>query len=283
MNKKIAAVLGCLFLNLTLLPHLLFGDLESIPYYEAVTKIMAPLEYSGISSVTGQDAGLSVNFTNKTWTLHNAHHFDDQGEIILDKGVDGLCGQLSRFVYGKIKSLFPKELFDIKFSKVREKKFFFTPQATHIVILITDKQQHKEYVIDPTFKRYGRKEDFDDYVGFDNQDPTVFLESNRQQDKYFEVDYASPILIRGDYLITFSVESVNGKFDKNHFVLALAADYRSSTTSKYLYAFSYNEGHLQIDKDEELIKQLLSLNEAVGLISKLMEWFGALCQTSQTP
>jgi hypothetical protein len=43
------------------------------PYYDAIMKIMAPLEYSGVPVMVKPQVALSVDFNDWTWTLRNIH------------------------------------------------------------------------------------------------------------------------------------------------------------------------------------------------------------------
>ena len=250
---------------------------EKAPYDDAVMKILAPLKYTGVEDIIGADSKLSVDFNNKMWIVYSTHHFDSLGRIILDDGDGGLCDELSVYVYGKIKALFSKDRFGIKFAKVKERNYFDTPQATHIVIIILDKRRHQEYLLDPSFKKYGKKDDFKNYYSFKDLDADAFLkEYNQSPDNFFEVDFATPLLIRHGYLITFSIESVNKKFDKDHFILAIAATKQRSTTSSYVFALRCRRGHVKVDIDEGLLKQLLTPEETARLIQRLMEWANAV-------
>lgn len=245
---------------------------EDVPFFDAVMGVMEPLKYSGTGEIIRPDAKLFVDFKNKTWTLRNAYHYGSDNQISLYEGNKGLCGSLSRFMYGKIKEIFPPNNYDIKFCKVKERGFFSTPQATHIILLITDKHTSREYLLDPSFKVYGNKKDFKQYYDFEVQNTESFLKYNISTDKSFDVDYATPLFIKKGYLVTFSVEPVDGQFDKDHFILALAATYRGESVSRYIFAIENNNGLLKIDKDEELIKKLTTPQKALLMIQRLFEW-----------
>jgi hypothetical protein len=252
----------------------IYGDAlkEGAPHFDDVMAIVTPLRYSGINNIIGDDSKLTIDFRRQTWTLYNVYHYNEKGELILNEGQSGLCGGLARYVYNKILPIFPKNKYDINFVKVKDSNFFNTPDATHIVLSVLNKKNHYEYVLDPSFKAYGRKSDFKRYSSYDYQDPDSFIKYNKSTNKSFDVDFATPLLVKNKYLLTFSVESIDGTFDQDHFIIALAATYRGASTSQYVFALRYENGGIQISKNEELLKQLLSPEEALRMVQRLMKW-----------
>lgn len=245
---------------------------QDLPYFDDVTRIMAPLQYSGLENLLDDDSRLSVDFERKTWTLHNVYDFDGHGNVILAGGNSGLCSKLSRYVYGEIKPLFSAEHFEIVFAKVKERDFFFTPQATHIVILVFDKESQKKYLIDPSFKRYVVMEDLEQYVFFDYEKPEVFMPSNMSPDKFFYVNSASPLLIRNDHLLLFSVEEVDGKIDNKNFILSISAIKRRGEKSDYILGMRSINGTFQSYGNEQLALDLLKPEEIARLQLRLLQW-----------
>ena len=162
--------------------------------------------------------------------------------------------------------------FELKFCKVKEKKFFNTTDATHIVIKIIDKKRRQEYVIDPSFKVYALRQRLDNYSSFEDINLEAFFEYNKSRDKFFSVDLAAPIFIRKDYVINFSIESVDNKFDKSHYLLSLNATKTYGALSRGLFTLRFIDGHLQKSTDDQLSKELLSPNEIMLLTKKLLTW-----------
>lgn len=245
---------------------------EDLPYFDEVTRIMAPLQYSGLDNLLGENSKLSLDFQKKTWTLHNVYDFDEQGNILLAGGNNGLCGSLSRYLYNAIKPLFNPKRFEIVFAKVKERDYFFMPQATHIVLMIFDKENQRKYLLDPSFKRYGVLEDFEQYVFFDHDKPEVFMRSNRNPDKFFNVNSASPILIRDDHLILFSVEESDGKFDNKNFILSVSAIKRRASNSDYILGLRYSNGRLQTYGNADMAQRFLKPEEIIRLQYRLLHW-----------
>lgn len=261
------------FFALTLHAAVCFAAIDTeIPYQDAVNQIMAPLNYSGIDNILGKDALVSLDIDKRVWNLHNSYRFDNDGNILLNSNHSGLCGTLSRYMYGKIKDVFPQDRYKIMFEKVKEKDFFFTPQATHMILTVTDLETGKKYLLDPSFKRYGAIEDFDNYIFVEQDEPETFLASNQSPDKFFDVDSATPIMIRNDYLLVFSVESVDGKIDKNHFILAISAVKRQATSGDYVMGLKYIDGYLQTYSDEGLMRRLLKPEEVTRFQQRMLQW-----------
>ena len=112
--------------------------LQDAPYYKEIMDIIRPLDYSVIPSLVLQsNIKLSIDFTNKTWSLLNFHQFDSNGNIILDYGRYGLCGELASYTYNRIKYFF-NDRYVIKFAQVSESGFFLTPNSSHAVLIIYD-------------------------------------------------------------------------------------------------------------------------------------------------
>lgn len=245
---------------------------KSVPHFDAVMEILAPLEYSGMHNILDKDSQLSVDFDKRTWTLHNIFHFDDEGSDILVEGKKGLCVRLSRYVYKKIKPIFPQDRYEIFFEKARERDYFFAPQATHFLLTVLDKESSVKYLIDPSFKRYGRIEDFEEYEFFDRLAPESFIASNRSSDKSFNIDSASPVFIRDGYLVVFSVESVEGKVDRNHFILSISAVKHQAQSGEYVLGLKYVDGYIQTYSNDKLMRRLLKPDEVTKFQQRLLQW-----------
>lgn len=234
---------------------------------------MAPLQYSGMDTFIGKDADLSLDFNTRTWTLQNAYHYGEDGHIALEKGNRGLCGSLARYIYWQIKPLFDPRHYLIKICRVKEKDYFSAPSATHIILLVIDKDTGEEYLIDPTFKRYILKGAIDDYEFLSTDDPEIFIKANRLKDKFFYVNSASPLLIKDNYLLSFAVETVNGRFDAGNLVLTLKASPKRSNTSQYIFVLCLYQGKARMDKNDQLLDKLLEPQERKLCLDQMDKWF----------
>lgn len=256
-----------------LTPCVVSSSKEVLPYADAVNEILTPLQYSGLSRFLDKNSRVTVDFKKRIWTLHNVVHFDDKGVDILDEGNSGLCGQLSRYVYHKIKNIFPLDRYKILFEKVREINYFFTPQASHFVVTITDLVAQRKYVIDPSFKRYGTVEDFEGYYYYiEEQNPATYIQVSKSPDKFFFINSASPMMIRDDLLLIFSVESVDGKVDKDHFILSISAVKPQATQGEYVLGLKFTDGYLQTYSNDDLVHRLFTEDEITHLQQRMFQW-----------
>lgn len=245
----------------------------NLPHYDKIMEILKPLEYSGIADMIKSDVDLKIDFPAGTWTVTNLHRFDDQGQIKLDHNRYGLCGELSAHVYTKIAPIL-EDHFDILFLRSVESGFFLRPKSTHIVILLTEKKTQERFFIDPSFQRYGREEDFSDYLFFEAADPKTHLESLKT-DVTFPADSQTPLLIRKDFLICLGTELVEQKFDKDNFALVITANKRHEYSGRYVFALRRTEGKTSVFKNEPLLSQLLTLDEIDKISAKMTQWFEA--------
>ena len=139
---------------------------EEAPFYRQVKEIMEPLRYSGLKDFFDPDTRLSIEFEDKRWTLHNIHHFDKDGRVLLKEDRFGLCGDLAAYIYERI-TPFLNNTYSIDFLRAAESSFFPLPKGSHIVLKITDNSFSlipRVYILDPSFRKYKRIEYFDEYI-----------------------------------------------------------------------------------------------------------------------
>jgi hypothetical protein len=240
------------------------------PFYDAIMKIIAPLEYSGVPVMVKPQVSLSVNFVNWTWTLRNIHEYDSQGVIILEKGRYGLCAELATFLFEKIKEMLDGQ-YDVKFAMVTESGFFSAGQSNHIVLLLVDKSDKQVYLIDPSFHKYARMKDLSEYHVLNIQDTLSFVK-DRSHDISFGVDQAMPLYIKNDVLLSFSVTSVDGKFDKDNFIFAISANRRYKFVGRDIVVIGRHNKEFEDFEDKALLNQLLTSDEINILFDKLKSW-----------
>ena len=243
----------------------------SLPYYKEIREIISPLQYSGLPDLLRPTVTLSIDFNRKEWTLHNLHQYDANGDILLDEGRYGLCGELSTFVSKAIKPLL-KDRYDIKYIKAAESGYFLEPYATHIVLMISDKINKDAFFLDPSFHKYGKKEDFEDCLFYNEIDLPSIL-NNKSKDIFFPVDYGMPLLIRKNTLLYFTVESVDGNLDKNNFLLAVTATQRYKYSGRYVFSIRKQRGKKQKVENTWLQEQLLTPEETAAITNKIVIWF----------
>lgn len=249
---------------------------EKLPYYAEIMQVLNSVEYSGFPDLLKQETTLSIDFEKREWTLHNIHKFDNQGKIILKDGRYGLCGELAAHTQNKLQPILAKEKhFKIKFVRAAESGYFLTPQSSHTAVVLSDTAKGQDYLLDPSFHRYGKIEDFDEYLYFGTFDTLPFLEG-KIADVNFPADSATPLLIRHDYMLNFSVESTSGKFDKDNFILGVGANRRYKFSGRYIYALRRVDGVEQMFQNEWLAEEVLTHNEFSALKKKMQEWMTLL-------
>lgn len=241
------------------------------PYYDTIMKIMAPLEYSGVPIMVKPQVSLSIDFYNWTWTLHNIHEYDAQGGIVLEQGRFGLCAELATYLFEKIKPLLDGR-FEAKFAMVSESDFFSAGQSNHIVLLLLDRSDDQAYLLDPSFHRYARMKDLPEYHILNIQDTLSFVK-DKSHDVFFGVDQAIPLYIKNDSLLSFSVTSVDGKFDRNNFILVISANRRYQFVGRDIVVIGRHNKEFEDFEDKPILNQLLTPDEIRTLFDKLKSWF----------
>ncbi len=240
------------------------------PYYDEIMKIIEPLEYSGVPAMIKPQAKLSVDFSKWSWTMHNIHDYDSQGRIILEQGRYGLCAELATYVFEQIKPLLSAQ-YIVKFAMVTESGFFAEGLSNHIVLLLLDRSNNQVYLIDPSFHKYGRKKDLPEYHVLNIQDTLAFVK-DRSPDVTFNVDQATPLYIKNDFLLSFSVTSVDGKFDKNDFIFVISAARRFKFTGRDIVVIGHRNKEFEDFEDKSLLTQILTPEESKVLFDRLKNW-----------
>lgn len=244
---------------------------QSLPFYEEIMNVISHLEYSGFHAIVKPEVTASINFDQRTWTIHNVHKFDKNNELILEKGRYGLCGELAAYTYKKIKA-FLKDDYAIIFVRAAESGFFLRPFSSHIVLAIINRQTGERYYLDPSFQRYGKEEDFEDYLFFEPVDVLAIL-NEQVADVSFSVNSGTPLLIRNNFILYLTVEPVDGNFDKDNFILAVTANKRYRYSGRYLFALRKHHGKQEAFQNAWLLNQLLKPEEATLLIDEMTRWF----------
>lgn len=244
--------------------------IPSPPYYDAIMKIIAPLEYSGVPVMVKPQVALSVDFTHWTWTLRNIHEYDSQGGVILEQGRYGLCAELATYLFEKIKPLLDGR-YEAKFAMVSEAGFFAAGQSNHIVLLLVDKLNKQVYLLDPSFHKYARMKDLPEYQVLNIQDTLSFVR-DKSHDVSFSVDQAIPLYIKNDILLSFSVTSVDGKFDKDNFIFVISANRRNKFGGRDIVVIGRHNKEFEDFENKAILNQLLTPDEIKILFDKLKSW-----------
>lgn len=215
------------------------------PHAQTISNIIKPLRYTGINDLMNPKVYLSLNFKDRKWALNNIHNFDSSGKIVLHEGKYGLCGDLASYTYEQVKNLYDQK-YKIDFMKVGEAGYFHSNNGSHIILRVIDTslpQYHPDrmYFIDPSLRRYGNRDLFDQYTMIERYEPKEYLGSVNR-DNVFDVGKGPPILITRDYMLSFNIRSVNGIFDRDNYRIALFAARKYGYLRPILFLIEKKEG-----------------------------------------
>ena len=253
----------------------IISDPKSIPYYKEIMEIIRPLDYSVVPSFVQQpDITLSIDFSNKTWTLHKFHQYDSDGNIILEDNRHGLCGELASFTYRKIMPLFG-DRYIIKFAQVAQSGYFLHPSGSHVVLVIYDKATMQPYLLDPALHRYGPLSDYQDYLFHSYSEKVEGLDSH-QIDVTYKINHGMPIVIYNNYISVFTIEDVNGKFDKDNFILSLQSNRRYDYEGRYIFALRKQNGQTDVFEDKHFENKVLDPQDFQIIKKTLTAWFNSV-------
>ena len=258
------------FLYILIVPTFSWADKPQLPYYDEIMKIINSIEYSAFETITKPEVDLRVDFNKKTWTLLNIHQYDAQGGIVLEQGRYGLCAELSTYTYQKLQTFLPKQ-YDIKFAAATESGFFPTYESNHIVLVMHDQSAQNTYLIDPSFHRYGDIRDFYEYKVFGFQDALKFIKDQSHYISFF-TDQAMPLFIKEGLLVSFSVTSVDGRFDKNNFLLVVSASRHNTEDMVNIIVIGRYDGQMESFEGKEAVEELLGQQRIDNLYKKLTLW-----------
>src|SRR5208283_1074347 len=253
-------------------PHTAVSDSpkNDLPYYDAVMNIIRPLAYSGFPVMVKPEVNLSVDFTTRTWTLQNIHEYDAQGVVILEQGRYGLCAELATYLYEKLKPILSPR-FEVKFAMATESGFFSAENSNHIVLLMVDRATHEVYLMDPSFHKYGKIKDMPEYHVLDIQDTLGFIK-NKSHDVSFFVDQAMPLYVKDDFLLSFAVIAVDGKFNRDNFCFVVSANRRNKFWGRDILAVGRRNGQFEDFEDKDYLQQLLTADQIKILEDKFNSW-----------
>lgn len=246
------------------------------PFRNQIMKTVKPLEYNGFYRLLEPSVYITLDFNKREWTLHNIHHYGEEGNLVLPREKYGICNELATYVYQEIKHLFD-ETYELDYMQVAESGFFFAPQSSHSVIRITKYEGpfRYSYILDPSFDRYGPIESFDDYIFIDSI-ACKTAPTGLSRDETIPLNCSSPLIIKKNTLISLLVEDNANVFNKNNFALAITATKKHRYAGRYLVAIRNNDGELEILTNDELGIKLLGKKEYMMLKDRLQELFDNL-------
>lgn len=245
------------------------------PHSQEVGQILKPLRYSGVPTLLRPDVRLSLDFNSRSWAFMNFYLFDSYGRILLEEDRYGVCGSLAAAAYQRVKPLLDPRRYDIKFVRISESNFFLPPRGTHFVLRIADRKQQGAsgvYILDPAFRRYGPVADFDDYLFQEESELLHFMEA-RISHLGLEIDVSTPIRIRRDRILNFSVDDVHGEFDLQNYALRLTVRERHHFKGHRAFEIWKEGGQEKISENRTLALQMLEPEEYDRLRARIVELF----------
>lgn len=253
------------------------GDIEKdVPYYKEVKKIIDPLRYSGFDSLMLPDVSLTIDFGQKKWALRNIHRFDKDGRVALVEGRYGVCGELAAYVYDKIRPVFPKQ-YDIKYISLSESGYFLHPRASHLGLIISRRSilGNEAYLLDPSFRNYGRINHFDEYVFFDESQELDFVR-NHDPDQAFNIGSIAPMRIKKGFLVGLLVDETGGKFDRDNFLIAVTATKRFKYAGRYIIAFRRVAGQQEVFENKRLALNIITQENYDKLKGRVAQFYSQI-------
>jgi hypothetical protein len=134
-----------------------------------------------------------------------------------------------------------------------------------------DKSDKQVYLIDPSFHKYARIKDLAEYHVLNIQDTLSFVK-DKSHDVSFGVDQAIPLYIKNDFLLSFSVTSVDGKFNKDNFIFVISANRRYKFVGRDIVVIGRHNKEFEDFEDKALLNQLLTPDEIKILFDKFKSW-----------
>jgi hypothetical protein len=238
-----------------------------LPHSKEIWGIIDPLKYSSYDIFNDKEVKLKVNFNTNRWTIINYFSFDINKKIKLINN-SGACLELVVYTYDRIYDLLSSG-YIIEFAETIESSTFNNPNSTHWILLITDRNDRRaKYILDPSFKRYGRIEDFDDYRIYNTSEaiPASVVSGRNNR---LDVANGAPIFMKDGNLIGLNASPVNGKFDDQNFSLGIYAKKPFKYKSHYIYNIGRSGGQFFEREDRDNIEEYLGPKEFKNLKSTL--------------
>jgi hypothetical protein len=243
----------------------------SLPYQEEIQAMLNQIEYSGFEVLKNPEVTLDMDYEKGTWTLHNIHHYDAQGDILLDQGKYGLCAELSTYVYEKLEKVVDLQKYYLRLAMVTEPRFFTTTESNHIVVLINDKQTDVTYLIDPSYRIYRPLSDLSGYQIIGIEDALTFTKK-KTRDVVLKVNQARPLFIRDDLLLSLSVTSVDDQYNKENFLFVVTANKKGKKEGANIMVVGRYKGEMQSYESRQFLEVFLSPSDMAILYQKLTTW-----------
>jgi len=155
-----------------------------------------------------------------------------------------------------------------------ESEYFASPSSSHIILQVRDKKTNHVYLIDPSFRKYGKMDSgkFDNYLFIQELENLDFMQ-HKSADRSFGIGVGSPIVIRNEFLVGLIVEKSADKFDKDNFIIAVTATHRNRFGGRYILALRRHNGQLGVIENRLLGRLILGNKDHSLLEKKVKQWF----------
>lgn len=241
----------------------------SVPNGNAVWKFLSEIEYSSFDAFNDKQVRLAVDFENESWQIRNYFRFDERGKILLKENT-GACLELVIYAFQQLEKDLRRD-FAVQFAETVESSTFNNPYSRHWILILIRKSTGERYVLDPSFKRFGPIDYFDDYRIFRMYDKLP-IELVQDGTNRLSAADGAPIFIKNGNLIGLMVRPINGAFDKDNFSLGIYAKKPFKYKGHHIYNIGVSNGEYFEQTDEKNAKEFLSpgqLRSLKTLLDKL--------------
>jgi hypothetical protein len=247
------------------------------PHAKEIRRLLAPLRYSITPILMRKDFSIGLDYQAKRWSLRNLHQFDPGGNIILEGGRYGVCGQLAAHVRHQLSSILDPARFSVGFIRVAESGFFPAYITEHFALEIVDRSTDPptEYILDPSLKRYGEKNRFEEYMSLKGLSTLSFLDT-KSADQTFRVGSGTPVEITRQHLVVLSVERQDGVFDPDNFRIVLVAFHRYHYLAHPLIILRCRAGQKDVLEYPDTVRKVFEPGQFDLLKRRLLELFHQL-------
>ncbi|MDD5630023.1 MAG: hypothetical protein PHU21_13225, partial [Elusimicrobia bacterium] len=221
----------------------------------------------------------SIDPGKRQWPIHNIRSFDREGNIPLDEGRYGVCGELAAFVLPQVKSILGRK-YSVQVIKASESNYFPEGNGLHFVVLITDlAHPEKAYILDPSFRRYGPAYRFRNYSFF--AEVKSFMRTSHR-DMQNEAGGGAPLIIQKGHMMILSLEPINGRFDLDNHVVLLTLLKKNEYEGERVLAFVREAGGINEYENMARLHEFLGEDLYRKLRSRLRDLFTRLPADSVT-
>ena len=250
---------------------------RDVPQRGLVQSILRNLRYDGVSIVMKPDFRIKLNLKDQTWTAYGVHRYGADGRVVLENGRYGICGDLSAYVYDKLRPQLDPS-YAVEFVRVAESQFFPASLSAHYVLRILQGRRDgppQTYILDPSFHRYGPLSDFEDYLFYEPLKELEFVR-HKSTSETIAVGSGMPVILHSKVLVGLVVAREGGKLDKDHYRLSLVATFRYRYAGRNLYTIRKVGDRTEIVENKKTIGEALPLKEYEPLRRRLLDIFQSM-------